>query len=70
MKFGVALGALNPHFFLDVTRTDTQAMDAEVPGANIVFIYLFTAEEIGGVEGTLGFGTSSERSNFPANICP
>ena len=55
---------------LDGTRTDTLLMDAEIPMVGVTFFYLITAEEIGGVEGTLGFATNVERSNFPANACP
>jgi len=54
---------------LDGDRTDLQMVDLEEPVPGQVFIYLITAEAAG-VEGTLGFATTAERSNFPGNVCP
>jgi hypothetical protein len=54
---------------LDVGRTDTQLQDLEeplVPGT--AFGYLITAEAAGGAEGTLGFASAAERSNYAP--CP
>jgi hypothetical protein len=52
---------------LDGDRTDTQLDDAEDPGPDQGFFYLVTADN-GSEEGSLGFGTYAERSNFGA--CP
>jgi hypothetical protein len=51
---------------LDPTRTDTTLADAEDPLPGQCFTYLVTAVEAGGDEGSLGFATGAERSNF----CP
>lgn len=51
---------------LDTNRTDTTLTDAEEPLPGQGFIYLVTAREAGGDEGTLGFAVGAERSNF----CP
>ena len=52
---------------LDGDRTDTQLIDMGAPAEGQTFFYLVTA--VAGVEeGTLGFGTNAERSNF--NPCP
>ncbi len=53
---------------LDPVATDTQMADAEKPAAAKSNFYLISAETAGGVEGTLGFGTSAERSNYAP--CP
>jgi len=54
---------------LDAGRTDTQLLDLSEPlTPNTVFCYLVTGESAGGEEGTLGFATPCERSNFSA--CP
>jgi hypothetical protein len=53
---------------LDPAATDTQMSDAEKPAAGKSNFYLISAETAGGVEGTLGFGTSAERSNYAP--CP
>jgi hypothetical protein len=53
---------------LDTGRTDTELDDAEDPAAGTSFYYLVTAEDGSGEEGTLGYGTRAERSNFSA--CP
>jgi hypothetical protein len=53
---------------LDPDRTDTALADVELPAAGQGFGYLITAENGAASEGTLGFGTAAERSNF--NACP
>ena len=53
---------------LDGDRTDLQLDDAEVPASGTGFFYLITAEAGNGEEGTLGYATTAERSNF--NACP
>jgi len=53
---------------LDADRTDTELVDTEVPPPGITLYYLITADDGGGNEGTLGFATCAERSNFTA--CP
>ena len=53
---------------LDTGRTDTELDDAEDPGIGTAFYYLITAEDGSGEEGTLGYATNCERSNFGA--CP
>ncbi len=53
---------------LDAIRTDTQLIDSNVPAAGAGFYYLITAKAGNGTEGTLGYGTSAERSNF--SPCP
>jgi hypothetical protein len=59
-RFGACADTLDP------TRTDTSLTDAEQPVVGQCFTYLVTAQETGGDEGTLGFATGAERSNF----CP
>ncbi|MCU0253870.1 MAG: hypothetical protein MUE47_04945, partial [Acidobacteria bacterium] len=49
---------------LDPGATDTQMTDFEEPLAGKGNFYIISAETAGGVEGTLGFGTSAERSNY------
>jgi len=53
---------------LDGDRTDLQLDDLDEPAPGAGFFYLITAQAIGGEEGTLGFATTAERSNF--NACP
>jgi len=53
---------------LDGDRTDTLLDDLEEPLSGQAFIYLVTAEDGTGQEGTLGLGSSAERSNYGA--CP
>lgn len=53
---------------LDDLRSDTQLVDEEEPLPGEAFSYLITAEDGLGNEGSLGAGTSAERSNF--NPCP
>jgi hypothetical protein len=54
---------------LDSNRTDTQLDDFEDPlNPGDGFFYSVTAEDDAGNNGTLGFGTSAERSNFTP--CP
>ena len=53
---------------LDSLRTDTILDDTEVPVSGRSFAYLITAEDAGGEEGTLGLGSSAERSNYAP--CP
>ena len=60
--FGVCADAL------DLDRTDEALTDSSIPGPGVGNFYLVTTEEVGGDEGTLGFATGAERSNF--NPCP
>ena len=53
---------------LDPGATDTQMTDFENPLAGKGNFYIISAETAGGAEGTLGFGTSAERSNYAP--CP
>jgi len=53
---------------LDAVRTDQTLMDAGAPPPGQVWSYILTAEDGVGREGTLGFGTSAERSRFM--LCP
>jgi hypothetical protein len=47
----------------DADRTDTQWIDLDEPAPGQAFFYLVTADT-GSEEGSLGFATSAERSNF------
>jgi hypothetical protein len=51
-----------------VEVSDSELLDAEQPGAGEARFYLVTAVDLAGEEGTLGFGTHAERSNFTP--CP
>ncbi len=53
---------------LDLVRTDAQAQPAPVPLPGKGLFYVVTGEDGAGREGTLGFGTSAERSNY--SPCP
>lgn len=53
---------------LDANRTDTQLLDSETPAAGHGFFYLVAARTAGGVRGTLGYGTTAERSTYAP--CP
>jgi hypothetical protein len=53
---------------LDGDLTDTQLDDFDEPQEGEAFFYLATAESGTGEEGTLGLGTSAERSNYSS--CP
>lgn len=53
---------------LDPSRIDEQAIDSERPDPGKAFAYLVTAEDGLGREGTLGYATAAERSNFAP--CP
>jgi hypothetical protein len=53
---------------LDDERSDTSLSDASVPSPGAGFHYLITAEDSSGHEGTLGFASCLERSNFTP--CP
>jgi hypothetical protein len=52
---------------LDGSRSDTVLTDGEAPAASVGFFYVIGARSVAG-DGTLGFGTCVERSNFTA--CP
>ncbi len=52
----------------DPNPADTQATDGVEPAPGRGNFFLVTAETAGGIEGTLGFGSSAERSNFAP--CP
>ena len=60
------------------TETDTVTTDPGTPSAGTAWFYLVTAEGAeatpgasDGEEGTLGLGTSAERSNFaPCPVAP
>jgi hypothetical protein len=57
---------------LDPVRDDLELVDEEVPATETCFFYLITADDGShGApnEGTLGFGSAAERSNFPATAC-
>jgi hypothetical protein len=62
-QFGVCRDDLDP----DV-RTDQWLTDGSTPLPGEGYFYLVTAEEAGGDEGTLGFATNVERSNY--SPCP
>jgi hypothetical protein len=53
---------------LDADRTDTELFDDEVPAPGSGLVYLITAEDVLGNEGTMGVATQAERSNFAP--CP
>ena len=53
---------------LDPVRTDTQLTNADLPAAGAGFFYLVSGVDAANVEGTLGYGTSAERSN--TSPCP
>ncbi|MDH3629295.1 MAG: right-handed parallel beta-helix repeat-containing protein [Acidobacteriota bacterium] len=53
---------------LDGNRTDTLLSDGELPAPGTAFFYLISAEDGGGAEGSIGFATCVERSNF--SVCP
>lgn len=53
---------------LDADRTDTELDHPQDPALGSAFAFLITAEAGGGEEGTLGFATGAERSNFTP--CP
>ena len=53
---------------LDSLRTDTMLSDSEIPNSGEAFVYLITAEDGSGSEGSLGLATCTERSNLSA--CP
>ena len=53
---------------LDGDRTDTQLDDLEEPAPGEGFSYLVTGEDAAGFEGTLGFATGAERTNY--GPCP
>ncbi|MBP7149002.1 MAG: right-handed parallel beta-helix repeat-containing protein [Acidobacteria bacterium] len=53
---------------LDPNRSDTQFADAATPAPGTGRSYIVTAEDAGGSEGTMGYGTSAERSNY--SPCP
>jgi hypothetical protein len=59
--FGDCLDAVDPN------RADEEAIDVTLPVPGSSLSYLVTAEA-GGIEGTLGYGSSAERSNFSS--CP
>ena len=52
----------------DSRLTDTQLRDTANPPLQQAWLYLVAAENVAGSEGTLGFMTGGERSNFAA--CP
>jgi hypothetical protein len=53
---------------LDTNRTDLQLDDLEEPAPEAGFFYLVSAEDSLAEEGTLGYATGAERSNYGA--CP
>jgi len=53
---------------MDADRTDTEWFDDEVPAPGNGLVYLITAEDVLGNEGTMGVATKAERSNFAP--CP
>lgn len=53
---------------LDADRTDTQLTHNAVPDPGAGWFYLITAESDAGEEGSLGFGSCAERSNY--SPCP
>jgi len=50
------------------TTGSTSHADPGVPSAGSGYVYLVSGNDLGGAEGTLGFGSAAERSNF--NPCP
>jgi len=63
MSFGVCRDDLDAG-----GRTDTFLDDAEEPVPGAAFLNLITAEDVLGVEGSMGLGTQADRSNFGS--CP
>ncbi len=53
---------------LDSLRTDTQLTNSDLPAAGAGFFFLVSGVDAANVEGTLGYGTSAERSNYAP--CP
>ena len=56
------------HDVADGVRTDTELAEPTQPPTDAGWIYLVTMEDGSDGEGTLGFATSAERSNFAQ--CP
>jgi hypothetical protein len=61
---------VNPQLLADyrLGASDTALPDAELPAPGQGFGYLVTAENGAGSEGTLGYASAAERSNF--GPCP
>lgn len=53
---------------LDASRTDTVLSDAQLPAPGQGYFYGITAEDAGGNQGSLGFGSCVERGTY--DPCP
>jgi len=50
------------------SETATMLIDTDIPSSGEAFVYMITAEDGSGSEGSLGLATCTERNNL--NACP